>query len=337
MFIAYLNLPNMRNRTLLFFVLFIIMPAISYGQLGRLINKAAARTLSTVGKESVKEANKEADSTARQKAENSAKNAAGNQTDNNQTTQPERQANQNQQPPQGGMNFGNFLGGKVDLKYNDEYSFTSRLYMQTETYDKKNGTKMDLYMFYSANSPSIGMETKSITDEKGDNTTVASTMVMDGENKCFIMLTDMGSTKMGIISAIPDENTAQTQTDGKPEKKATSTNFTKTGNTKVIAGYSCDEYSYTVPEDKSSGKVWFTKEANLLIDRRGWQRTGMGAYYGYAGFEGGIILANEVYDDKGKLTMKSETKEINPVFAHSISVKGYTMRQMNLNQGQPKK
>ena len=59
--------------------------------------------------------------------------------------------------------------------------------------------------------------------------------------------------------------------------------------------------------------------------------------YGYTGFEGGIILANEVYDDKGKLTMKSETKEINPSFPHSITVQGYPLRQMNLNQGQPKK
>jgi len=66
------------------------------------------------------------------------------------------------------------------------------------------------------------------------------------------------------------------------------------------------------------------------------KKTGMGTYYGYAGFEGGIILANEAYDDKGKLTMKSETKEINPVFSHSISTKGYALRQMNLNQA-PKK
>jgi hypothetical protein len=63
----------------------------------------------------------------------------------------------------------------------------------------------------------------------------------------------------------------------------------------------------------------------------------MGSYYGYPGFEGGILLANETYDEKGKLTMKSETKEINPNFAHSITVQGYPLRQMNLNQGQPKK
>ena len=68
-----------------------------------------------------------------------------------------------------------------------------------------------------------------------------------------------------------------------------------------------------------------------------WQKTGMSAYYGYSGFEGGVILANEAYNEKGTLVMKSETREINTNISHSIQVKGYTLRQMNFNQGQSKK
>jgi hypothetical protein len=317
----------MKTRTLLFLTLFIIMPALSYGQLGRLIRN-------TVTKAASKEANREIDSTAKAKADKIAKdNAANAQNENTEGNQTGGQSNQGGGQ---GMNFGGLFGGKVDLKYKEEYSFTSRLYMQTETYDKKEVMKMDLLMYFSANSPSVGIETKSITDEQGNSTPVVTSMVMDGENKCFLMLTDVNGSKMGIISPIPDENTAQTQQDGKPAQKSTPPSFTKTGGTKVIAGYKCDEYSYTNPENKTSGKVWFTKDANLNIDKRGWQKTGMGAYYGYAGFNEGIILANEAYDDKGKLTMKSETKEINPNFSHSIAVKGYSLRQMNLNQA-PKK
>jgi hypothetical protein len=342
--VQYLKLAKMKTRTLVLFVLLIMMPTLSYGQLRGLLKNAASRTLGTVGKESAKEAARQADSIAQikaQKAANAAiaaKDSASKQVVD-QSNQSVGQASQGQQQSQGqgGMNIGKFFGGKIDLKYNDEYSFASRLYMQTESYEKKGAMKMDLYMYYSANSPSVGMETKSVTDDQGKTTPVASSMVMDGENKCFIILTDLGSTKIGIISAIPDANSTQNQSDGTPAKKATPTNFTKTGNTKVIAGYKCDEYTYSNPDDKTSGKVWFTKDANLQIDKRGWQRTGMGAYYGYAGFDGGIILATEVYDAQGNLTMKSETKEIDPDFAHSITVKGYPLRQVNLNQGQPKK
>jgi hypothetical protein len=323
-----------------------MMPALSYGQFRNLIKNAASKTLGTVGKESAKEASRQADSIAQLKAANAAnaakatRDSASNQINSSQSNQAVGQENQPQQQSQGqgqgGTNFGKFFGGKVDLKYNDVYNYTSRLYMETESYEKKGVTKMDLYMYYSANSPDIGMETKSVTDENGNSTPLVSSMVMDVENKCFIILTDMGTTKMGIISPIPDKSTTQNQSDGTTAKN-TPTNFTKTGNTKVIAGYKCDEYTYTVPDNKTSGKVWFTKDASLQIDKRGWQNTGMGAYYGYTGFEGGIILANEVYDDKGKLTMKSETKEINPSLPHSITVQGYTLRQMNLNQGQTKK
>lgn len=323
----------MKTRALLFFAFLILMPAASNAQIGNFIKNQASKAANVAARESEKEANRRADSAIQKNAEKAAKETADNIEKDSKANKSEEQGNQSQ----GGMDLGKFLGGKVDLKYNEEYSFTSRLYMQTETYDKKEVLKMDLFMFFSAKSPSVGMETKSLTDEQGNTTPVASTMVMDGENKCFIILTDMNGTKMGIISAIPDENTAQMQPDGKPAQKVTPTDFTKTGNTKVIAGYKCDEYSYKNTENKTTGKVWFTKEAILKIDKRGWQNTGMAAYYGYTGFNDGVILANETYDEKGKLTMKSETKEINPSFNHSISVKGYSLRQMNLNQSQPKK
>lgn len=321
----------MKTRALLFFAFLILIPAVSSAQVGNFLKNQAARAANAAARESEKEANRRADSAIQANAERAAKETADKIERDSKANKTEDKGNQSQ----GGR--GMFMGGKVDLKYNEDYSFTSRLYMQTETYDKKEVMKMDLFMFFSAKSPTVGIETKSLTDEKGNNTPVASTMVMDGENKCFIILTDMNGTKMGIISAIPDEKTDQTTPDGKPVQKVAPAEFTKTGNTKVIAGYKCDEYSYKNTENKTTGKVWFTKEANLKIDKRGWQNTGMAAYYGYTGFNDGVILANESYDEKGKLTMKSETKEINPTFSHSISVKGYSLMQMNLNQSQPKK
>ena len=230
----------------------------------------------------------------------------------------------------GGLNLAKFMGNKITLKYNEDYSFTSRIYMQTETYDKKDVMKMDFFMYYSSVSPSVGIETQTVSNQDGKATPVAASIVMDGENKCSIMLTDINQMKMGIISAIPDENA--TPADGKQAKKTTPPTFTKTGNTRTIVGYKCDEYTFVSNEDKTSGKIWFTKDAKLKIDKRGWQNTKMSTYYGSTEFNDGIILANETYDDKGKMTMKSETKEINENFPHSISLKGYTLRQMNMGQ-----
>jgi hypothetical protein len=328
----------MKTRTISLIVLFMCLPVFANAQMGRFIKNQAEKAANIVARESEKEAQRKSDSIAQANAEKAAKETSKNIEENSQKNKTEGQKTQQQgDQGQGGIDLGKFMGGKVDLKYNDEYSFASRLYMQTESYDKKGTMKMDLYMFFSGDSPNVGMETKSITDEKGNSKPVASSMVMDGTNKCFIVLTDMGGTKMGVISTLPDENTVQTQPDGKPAKKVTPPVYTKTGNTKVIAGYKCDEYSFKSTEDKTTGKVWFTKDASLKIDKRSWQQTGMGAYYGYAGFEGGLIMGNETYDENGKLKMKSETKEINQNFPHTITVKGYSLMQMSQTQGQQKK
>jgi hypothetical protein len=313
----------MKIRTLLFAALLIIMPAVSYGQLGRLIKNTANKAVNSVSKATGKEANKEIDSAAQKKTDK-----MGNESEADQSETKSSSGG-------GGLNMGKLLANKVDLKYNEEYTFGSRLYMQTETYDKKDVIKMDIYMYFSANSPNMGMETKSLTDAEGNSVPVTMVMVMDGENKCAISLTDANGTKMGFISAVNDS--IQAKTNSKSTKNSTPTDFKKTGNTRMIAGCKCDEYVYTDATDKSSGKVWFTKDANLMIDKRGWQSTGLANYYTYGGFKDGVLLASESYDDKGTLTMKSETKEINTKFPHTISVKGYPLRQVNMNQGQPKK
>jgi hypothetical protein len=49
------------------------------------------------------------------------------------------------------------LGGKIDIKYEDEYKFTGRLYMQMETYDKKDVMKSILYLLQQ-NTLNAGIE-----------------------------------------------------------------------------------------------------------------------------------------------------------------------------------
>jgi hypothetical protein len=332
----------MKTRAIfLLSALMLIMPVTSNCQVGNLLKNKLNRTINAGVKTADKEINNKIDTAVMKGADNAKDKGAERVEKNRQNDGQPSQAGENPSADQGGQGqggagFGKLFGNKIDLKYKEEYGFTSRIYMVTETYDKKDVVKMDFFMYYSATAPYVGVETKAISNEKGEATPVAALMVMDGENKSFLMLTDVNGMKMGIISAIPDENSAQPQADDKEAKKSTPPTFTKTGNTREICGYKCDEYSYISNEDKSSGKVWFAKDAKLKIDKRGWHNSGMAAYYGNPDFNDGVILANEAYDDKGKLTMKSETKEINENFPHSISVTGYTLRQMNMGQKEKK-
>jgi hypothetical protein len=44
----------------------------------------------------------------------------------------------------------------------------------------------------------------------------------------------------------------------------------------------------------------------------------------------------ESYDENNKLTMKMETKEINPHFSHKIETKGYTLLKLDFNRAMKK-
>lgn len=313
----------------LFFALTLILPSTSFAQVGSLLKNKMGKVVNAGVKTVNKEVDAEIDTAVNKEAEKSkAKADARTEKNKQENNQPSADGSQNQAGALGAM-----FSNKVDLKYKEDYSFTSRLFMISETYDKKDVMKMEMYVYYSASHPTMGIETKSISNAEGETVPVTANMVMDGENKCFLMLTDMNGMKMGMISAVPEENAAPADKKG---KKDTPPVYTKTGNTREIAGYKCDEYSYIDPDDNSKGKVWYTQDARLKIDKRGWRNTGMSAYYASPQFNEGIILANEAYDDKGALTMKSETKEINENFPHSISVKGYSLRQMK-TAGEEKK
>jgi hypothetical protein len=140
------------------------------------------------------------------------------------------------------------------------------------------------------------------------------------------MLSDINGMKLGMISEVPDS------IEQKPGDKQKPPVVTKTGNSKTILGFKCDEYLYREADSKEYTKMWFTKEAVLNVDKRAWTQSGMPSSYGYAGFEQGVILAWESYDKNNELTAKSEVKEINNDFSHTMSIEGYTLRQMNLNQ-----
>lgn len=320
----------MKTRILFFLtaVLLIINPANSNAQVGGLLKNKINRVINAGSRTVDKEINKEIDTAV----EKEVLNARDKQIEEAKNHPEKDSTEQNTgQTKQGGKSFnlGGLMGGKVTSKYNESYSFNSRIYMQMEMYDKKDVTKMDYFIYFSDATPNAGFESKmKAKSEDGEEVTVTSSYVFDGENKSFLIMTDMGTMKMAIISQVPDE----TATQGQPAEKAPKATITKTGNSKVIAGYKCDEYLYKDNESKDYGKLWVTKDLKLKADKRTFSKAGLPAYYGNPEIEDGAVLAMESYNEKGDLEMKSETKEINLNFPHTISVAGYTFRQMNFGQ-----
>lgn len=335
----------MKTRALLFLsaALLVMVPDNSSAQVGGLLKNKLNRVINAGTKTVDKEINKEIDTAvekevikARDKQIEEAQKQEASENKEQPAGQAEGQAAGQSKQEGKGFNLGGLMGGKVTAKYNQSYSFDSRMYMQMEIYDKKEVTKMDYFIYFSSTSPNGGFESKIVgTSDEGEQVAVTSTSVFDGENKSFIIMTDMGTMKVGIISEVPEENTTQ----GQQTENTSKATITQTGNSKVIAGYKCDEYLYRENDSKKHGNLWVTKDLKLKADKRTYSKAGLPAYYGNPEIEDGAVLAMESYNEKDVLEMKSETKEINLNFPHTISVAGYTFRQMNFGQagGQQKK
>jgi hypothetical protein len=224
------------------------------------------------------------------------------------------------------------LGGKTDIKHNDEYDFTGRIYMQMEAYDKKDVSKSDYYTYFNANTMDAGIEVKAITQDADKSSSGPMAFIFDGANRCFMMLMGTSDSKTGIISTIPDDSTLNAQAKKQRVQEEKPVTITKTDNTKMIAGYKCDEYKIVEEGVEGYSNVWMTKDVKIKADKKYWGKAGIPTYYGHTEFEGSMMLALESYNKDNKLEMKMETKEINENFKHTISTVGYSFIKMNFGQ-----
>jgi hypothetical protein len=241
----------------------------------------------------------------------------------------EKEADQKPGGATGGL--GGLLGGKSDIPHKDVYDFTGRIHMLMENYDKKDVIRSDYVTYFNSNTANAGFEIK-IQDPDNRQQSIPTVFIFDNENRAFMMLMEGEGSKTGIISSIPDESELEAQAKdqkGKPEKAPT---VTKTGNTKVIAGYKCDEYKVSEEGEDGYSRVWMTNDLKIRADRRNWGKTGVPSYYGYPGFENSVMLAMEGYDKDDTLVMKMETLEISDNYKHSISAAGYSFIKVNFGQ-----
>ncbi len=194
------------------------------------------------------------------------------------------------------------FGSKADVA--DKYSFNHSIAYHYKT-TKKNGkvdSEADMTMLLSDDKPLFGMETSS---EGAD-----ATMVYDLEKNQMVNLTKSGDTNMGIVIGIDPATVAEYSEKQEAESSSTQ-NIKKSGRTKSILGYNCEEW--ISEDDKQKSEVWISTDLNINIGK---------AFSAMASSaKGKGPIANQEYPSGTMLEMTSVDKksgEVNHMVATKI-------------------
>jgi hypothetical protein len=222
--------------------------------------------------------------------------------------------------------------GKVTASYDENYDFRGMIRMRTEMFDKgKPEGTMDIEMWFNAEMGNLGMESQTLTDEDGQS--VKAIAIVDARNRVMITVAEMESGTPGIIMPIPDSLAAGTE---EADYDDTGVEIKKSGGSKTICGYRCDEYVATEEDGKMMTRIWVTEDLKMPGDYRLFENQ-QGMPKGYDKLPvNGAIMASETYE-KGTLTTKSEVTKVDLNASHSISLKGVSLMQMEMGKWAQKK
>lgn len=223
--------------------------------------------------------------------------------------------------------------GKVTASYDENYDFKGMIRMRTEMFDKgKPEGTMDIEMWFNADKGNLGMESQTLTDEDGQS--VKAVAIVDSRNRVMITVAEMESGTPGIIMPIPDSLAAATNEEAVYDD--TGVEIKKTGGSKTICGYRCDEYEITEEDGKLMTRIWVTEDLKMPGDYRLFENQ-QGMPKGYNKLPvNGAMMASETYE-KSELQSKTEVTEVDLHASHSISLEGVSLMQMEMGKWAQKK
>ena len=202
------------------------------------------------------------------------------------------------------------MSGKVE----PEYNFPMSVDMTMVNYRKKEPQKPMQMTIYVNNDK--GLFGTKMNDDKGKNQMI---MVVDQENNNIVMLNEKEKTAMAINTKtfMATNNYSHTT-----KEKAGSVDCKKTGKTKTIEGYNCEEYVCTNSERNGRYEIYVTDKVKFDFTNNDGRNNPFADYFKQAAGLGGMMMEGKFYE-KDELQATVIVNNVNTAANYTISTTGY--------------
>ncbi len=220
------------------------------------------------------------------------------------------------------------LGLTGNVAYEADYNFDAYIQMEITNY-KKNGN-LDNQVLYDNYLDKEAADYAMVFKDGKDQ----STIIFDTKNSAMLILADSDGEKTGFATTIDPAAMAELAEDYEDEGEVENADLSdyssykpvKTGKTKQILGYSCDEY--LMEDEESEVHMWVSEKLGKEM-RKEWMKNQQtfGAMFTYAYALNGMVLEYDLMEKDGEKTIMLVTK-IDMNHSHSVSTNGYTIMSM---------
>jgi hypothetical protein len=264
MTINKLNYNTMKPT--LFFVLFIISGLLSTGTANaqRLLDKA------------MNKAKEKLEQKAEEKIEEKIDQKIDEEIDKfeqqNKKEQEERNANRETSDEKSQRRMQSIMKGMgmsgEPVPIDDQYTFSTRIQMHLETIDGKGKKTSEGEFITYMNPKEANFAYEVVSGDVGNKGT--GIFILDFKNKASIILSEEAGKKTGLVYGLNFMIDQEEAVEEFKQEEVETTEFTtlnpyisKTGKTKTIQGYKCEEFHYKNPEEKQEAWYWITKDLSV--------------------------------------------------------------------------
>ncbi len=221
------------------------------------------------------------------------------------------------------QDMSNMPFGQTPADVQESYTFDHNVKLQIEMYKNGKVKQTEDLTFLFSDGAIIGME----LDDKGNSNMI----IMDTEKLQMITLLENNGQKIGVVTAIDDQQMMQSD-----QSESDEFTFEKTGQKKKISGYACEEYVLKDNNDKETHKLWMSKDVSSL-----WmeamsefaigQNSIPGSSVGADKLPEGGVVQIVMEDTNGEILSVTTVNEYNLNQVTDIKTAGYMF--MNMPQG----